>query len=77
MNIENCKSWVRIWVTYIAALYAFVGSGVLIVILLSGDEISPNFQNAKDLFMLVLPVATGVITYWFASRPKPKENPGN
>ena len=78
IEIENWKSAVRISVTYLAAIYTFIGSGILIGILLFGGEGSANnFEDAKDLFMLVLPVATGVITYWFASRPKSEENPSN
>ena len=70
---ENRKSLVRIVVTYAAALYVFGGSAAWIIALWI-DGISPDkLAAAKDIFIMVLPVATGVITYWFASR-KPGES---
>ena len=72
MNIM--RSFVRICVTYISAGFAFGGGGYLIYWTLTTDEFDQDkFDAAKDLFMLVLPVATGVITYWFASRDKKKD----
>ena len=73
-RIEERRSLVRVWVTYAAATYAFAGSGILIVAALSFKTLDVAMLNAaKDLFMTVLPVATGIITYWFASR-KPAED---
>ena len=73
-RIEERRSLVRVWVTYLAAIYAFAGSGILIVAALSFKNLDAAMLNAaKDLFMTVLPVATGIITYWFASR-KPAED---
>ena len=71
---ESRKSWVRIWVTYAAAAYVFGVSAMLIIAFLWFEEIKKDdLAAAKDIFMMVLPVATGVITYWFASR-KPGES---
>ena len=71
---ESRKSWVRIWVTYAATLYVFGVSTILIVAFLWPNGIDDgDLAAAKDIFMMVLPVATGVITYWFASR-KPGES---
>ncbi len=39
-----------------------------------------DLANARDLFTTVSPIATGVVTYWFASRSaekKIRENNGN
>lgn len=62
------RSRVRVWVTYWAAFYIFVGSAVLIALILTGDLKDDNFDNVRELFTLVLPIATGVVTYWFATR---------
>lgn len=65
-SIEEQKSRVRVTVTKIAAWWVFLGSVVLVVSSIWMKD--ATFQTAKDVFMTVLPVATGVITYWFASR---------
>lgn len=67
---ERRKSNVRIWITYGAGLYIFIGSIILMLygILCKADYDSENFRLLKDIFMLVLPVATGIITYWFSAR---------
>ena len=69
-KIENRRSLVRVIVTYGAGLYIVIGSIVLIVAdaLVEGEKLA----TAKEIFTLVLPVATGIITYWFASR-RPSE----
>ncbi|WP_428273496.1 hypothetical protein [Candidatus Palauibacter sp.] len=88
MHIDEKKSRVRVWVTYVATWWVFLMSGLLIlravgwgggipVNVTTGTGGDPNtvtvavdtaFGIAKDIYMTVLPVATGVITYWFASR---------
>ena len=80
-DLEARRSGVRVFVTRIATIYVFGGSAVLIAALWFWDaKDNTNARMAKDLFMAVLPVATGVVTYWFASR-RPKnmslnEEPG-
>jgi len=59
---------VRVVVTYIAAIYIFLGSAVLIAIPFYVPENSEAVNNAKDIFLAVLPVGTGIVTYWFANR---------
>ena len=66
ISIEERKSRVRVTVTKIAAWWVFLGSVILVVSSIWLKDVT--FQIAKDVFMTVLPVATGVITYWFASR---------
>ena len=70
---ENRKSLVRIAVTYVATAYVFLGSAALIAALWIDTLDSAKLTVAKDVYMMVLPVATGIITYWFASR-KPQES---
>ena len=66
------RSQVRVYVTYIATGFVFFGSATLILWLMY----CKMFVQAKDLFLGVLPVATGIITYWFADRSRSK-NPND
>ena len=77
-RIEERRSQVRVYVTYAATIYAFVGSGILIASALWVDTLdATKLTTAKDVFMTVLPVATGIITYWFASRKPEEQTPTN
>lgn len=67
-RIEMRRSKVRIWVTYSAALYVFLGSLVLILAFAIAGAEGTGLPLAKEVFTMVLPIATGIITYWFASR---------
>ena len=69
-DLDKNRSLVRIWVTYAATFYAF---GVGACLLFLGDK--KYFTEAKELYLSVLPIATGVITYWFASRQKAESSP--
>ena len=73
-TIEDKRSAVRRWVTYTATFYTFGGSATLIAALWVDGLDEGKLKIAKEVFYTVLPVATGVITYWFASR-KPSEKP--
>ncbi|MDE2877891.1 hypothetical protein [Candidatus Palauibacter soopunensis] len=86
ISIEERKSRVRVWVTKAAAYWVFLGSAVLVAALWIDELDAEKMQAAKDIYMTVLPVATGVITYWFASRgisskgskpPPPEEEDGS
>ena len=33
-----------------------------------------DYDKAKDLFVTILPVASGIVSYWFATRTPRKEN---
>lgn len=68
ITIEERKSRVRVWVTKAAATWVFLGSAAIVAALWIDDLDATKLQAAKDIYMTVLPVATGVITYWFASR---------
>ena len=64
---ELRRSRVRIWVTFGAAAYLFIFGPALVAFLLfykpAGDA-----DAAKDLFMYLVPVASGIIAYWFGAR---------
>ena len=65
-QLELKRSGVRIFVTKPAAIFVIGGTAALIV----GALWCWGFTEAKDIFLAVLPVATGVITYWFADRSR-------
>ena len=62
------KSRVRVGVTYWAAFYIFGGSAVLIGLALAEVLDKDNFDKVREIFTMVLPIATGIVTYWFATR---------
>ncbi len=66
------RSYVRILVTYAAGAFVFVGGFLLMVAAGVGGLNGTSFTNAKDVFMLILPIATGILTYWFAERTATK-----
>jgi len=72
-EIASRRNWVRVLVTYTAAGYVFFGSGFLILALWIDTLDKDKLAIAKEIFTMVLPVATGIITYWFASR-KPEHD---
>ena len=63
-ELESRRSKVRVYVTYVAAGFIFIGGGAFIAVLVFLQEI----DSAKDIFMAILPLATSVVTYWFATR---------
>ena len=67
------RSLVRRVASYLAALYLFAGGLFLVTAAIfqinaNVESIPQNFMVAKDIYMAILPVASGVIAYWFASR---------
>jgi len=65
------RNLVRRVVSYLAAFYLFLGGFLLVLFafwLIEGDTVPSGFTAAKDIYMSILPVASGVIAYWFASR---------
>ena len=66
---ELRKSRVRIIVTYLAAIFLFVGGPILIAFFVWTQD----RPNALTLFNTILPVSAAIISYWFAGRSnKPK-----
>lgn len=66
--LEQRRSRVRVIVTYAAAAYIFIGSGALIAALWIENLPADKLSTAKDVFTMVMPVAAGIVAYWFASR---------
>lgn len=61
------KSRVRVVVTYLAASFLFlVGPVFSGWLFFCGDK-----QKAIDLFMTILPVASAIVSFWFAGRGQP------
>ena len=69
-EMENKRSRVRIYVTYAATYFLFLGGATMIIALL----IMGKPDEATNLFMSILPVASGIVAYWFAARPATKQN---
>ena len=60
---ERRRSRVRIVITYLASAYLFiVGTGVAAYYMYIGND------TGKDIFLSIVPVSTGIIGYWFATR---------
>ncbi|MDE0100291.1 MAG: hypothetical protein OXM87_11920 [Truepera sp.] len=76
-NLEARRSHVRVIVTYGAAGFLFAGGLALIAVALLTQAQNPGFAAAKDLFTAISPIATGVVTYWFASRSVEKNSQNN
>ena len=72
-RLDQRRSNVRVTVTYFACAFVFLLAPILIGILLYQKK-----QNeALTVFNTVLPVAAGVISFWFAARSKNPEQPKN
>ena len=63
-ELELRRSRVRVYVTYTAAGFIFIGGAAFIAVLV----FFKGTDSAKDIFMAILPLATSVVTYWFATR---------
>ena len=68
---QALRSSVRVYITYGAGVYLIVASAGLIAAAFLGED-AQAFDNSKDIFMATLPVATGILTYWFADRSATK-----
>ena len=68
---EARRSKVRRGVTYAAAFFLFVFGPAAVVWMLFIEE----FDLATGIFNSILPVATGVIAYWFGARGTGKRKP--
>ncbi len=64
LKLELRRSLVRIWVTYGAAGFLFVGGALMIAVYLFKD----SYAEAKEVFLTILPVSSAVISFWFAGR---------
>ena len=65
---QNRRSAVRVIVTYVATGFLFVvGAALVGYFIATGDK-----DDGKDIFLAILPIASAVITYWFAARQSEK-----
>lgn len=69
---ENRRSMVRISVTYSAAFFLFAGGFLMVIYLLWQGK----YQEAKEIFLTVLPVSAAIVSYWFAGRSSGKSGSG-
>ena len=69
---ESRRSMVRISVTYSAAFFLFAGGFLMVAYLLIGNQ----YQQAKEIFLTVLPVSAAIVSYWFAGRSPGKSGSG-
>jgi hypothetical protein len=58
------RSHVRIVITYVAAGFLFFGGYGMVAYLLACGKI----DEAKSLFLSILPVSAAVISFWFGGR---------
>ena len=69
--IELKRSQVRRIISYSATTFLFGGSIALGIWLLVGFD-TPDVDHAMQVFNTVLPIATGIIGYWFAEQNNKK-----
>lgn len=67
---EFNKSRVRIIVTYVATVFIFGGGLTLII----WFNILEKYDKAIQIFNIILPIAAGIVTYWFATRSNRSKN---
>jgi len=67
--IDQRRSLVRVIVTYGASTFIFLITPILIGILIWREK----YDQAINLFNIVVPIATGVISFWFANRSGTKK----
>ena len=64
LSIEDRKSFIRVRVTQYAALFIFLG-GFMVTL---GLVVAGHGTEAKDLFLAILPAASGIVYFWFGNR---------
>ena len=71
------KSNVRVHVTLMASFYVFVGGPVVCAVYILAPFLSEStdlnlnedlLSTVKELYLTVLPIASGILAYWFANR---------
>ena len=70
MEQEIKKSKVRVFVTYVATAFIFGGGGFLIIWFAARGK----NEDAMVVFNIILPIAAGIVTYWFAARSNRETN---
>ena len=70
---EIKTSKVRVNITYGATSFIFVGGAFLIIWFVATKQ----EEDAMAVFNTILPIAAGIVTYWFATRSNRKTNKGD
>lgn len=68
-RMDERKSRVRVRVTYAAMSFLFLGGPLFIVFLIWTGKLT----EALGLFQALLPVATAIVSFWFAGRGSNKK----
>lgn len=72
-RLELRRNRVRVYVTYAAAGYIFLGTPAVIYLVRAGKL----GTDSMNLFMMVLPIASGIVSFWFGARGEnKKQDPG-
>ena len=76
--VEERRSRVRVNVTYMAAVFLFVGGALFIGLAVfmyreSDTTTVVQFEFARDIFFHIVPIASGILGYWFANRTATKD----
>ncbi len=69
-RIKLRRSKVRVVVTYGAAAFLFLGGALFIgyLVLYPAEKEAVTLTLAKEIFFVLVPVATSIVTFWFAGR---------
>ena len=69
-KIKLRRSKVRVVVTYGAAAFLFGGGALFIgyLALYPAEKEAVTLTLAKEIFFVLVPVATSIVTFWFAGR---------
>ncbi len=69
-KIKLRRSKVRVVVTYGAAAFLFAGGALFIgyLVLYPAEKEVVTLTLAKEIFFVLVPVATSIVTFWFAGQ---------
>ena len=78
---ELRRSLVRVLVTYLAAAYLFIGGPIFCYFLFNhavdaNGMAVPGIEDAKNLYMSILPISSSILAYWFATRSSGAQRDG-
>jgi len=66
-RLDRRRNLVRISITYTAGVFLFIFGPAVILILIFHDE-SKHIDEAMNLFNVILPISSAIVSYWFAGR---------
>ena len=74
---RTSRTRVRVLSTYTALIWIFAVSTAMIFGFAFWEIPENMLDHMRDVFFTVLPVATGIVTYWFASRGRSRDDVPN